>query len=116
MTTSEPPSTADDEASPRRRRMLTAATVTPALAHPTCVAAIDLLSREVVTTATQLGGTLDESPATMSFQLGELGAEMSRLLDRSTARMADRDLRPDGAMPVTIVIHGHPLPPTPSGN
>jgi DNA-binding transcriptional ArsR family regulator len=34
-------------------------------------------------------------------------------------RYADRDdkaKRPDGALPVRLYAHGHPLPPTPSGN
>ena len=41
---------------------------------------------------------------------------MSRILDRYANRTADRDQRPADAKPVTIAFHGHPLPPTPSGN
>jgi DNA-binding transcriptional ArsR family regulator len=209
MTTpSEPIPTAADEPAPaRQRRLLTGAKEMRALAHPTRVAAIELLSREGQLTATQLGDILDESPANMSFHLRTLakygfveeapggtgrerpwtrvgtgnsweidsddaattsaavglarsmaqrafdrhsewdltrssyakewreaafeaysttyltpaelhavGEEMTRILDRFAERTADRDLRPAGAMPVAVVVHGHPLPPTPSGN
>ena len=178
-----------------------------ALAHPTRVAAIELLSREGPMTATQLGEILDESPANISYhlrtlakygfveeapggtgrerpwsrvgignsweidnedaatataavglarhmaqraaerrdeweltrssyskawreasfacytttyltsdELREVGEELSRVLERYGGRTADRTLRPAGAMPVTVVVQGHPLPPTPSGN
>jgi DNA-binding transcriptional ArsR family regulator len=208
MTTpSAPRTTAPGEPPKRERRQLTDAKEMRALAHPTRVAALELLSRDGPMTATQLGDVLDESPANMSFhlrtlarhgfveeapggtgrerpwcrvglgnswevdsedaatasaalglarnmaqrafdrrneweltrssyarewrdasfecftttyltadELQELGAEMTRLLDRFADRTADRDLRPNGAMPVTVVIHGHPLPPTPAGN
>ena len=56
----------------RERRRLTDAKEMRALAHPTRVAAIELLSREGTMTATQLGELLDESPANMSFHLRTL--------------------------------------------
>jgi len=213
MTTPSEDATIDAEGSataeppPRERRQLTDAKEMRALAHPTRVAAIELLSREGPMTATQLGDILDESPANMSFHLRtlakygfvevapggtgrerpwmrvgqsnsweldsddaattsaavglarnmaqrafdrrnewqvsrssystawreaafecyattyltaaellEVGEEMSRILDRYGNRTADRAERPAGAKPVTIAFHGHPLPPTPSGN
>jgi DNA-binding transcriptional ArsR family regulator len=191
----------------RSRRQLTDAKEMRALAHPTRVSALELLSREGAMTATQLGEILDESPANMSFhlrtlakhgfveeapggtgrerpwtrvgqgsaweidsddaattsaaiglarhmaqrafdrrneweltrssfakpwrdaafecssttyltadELHEVGEEMTRILDRYADRTSDRERRPAGAMPVTVVVHGHPLPPTPSGN
>ena len=54
------------------RRQLTDAKEMRALAHPTRVAAIELLSREGPMTATQLGEILDESPANISFHLRTL--------------------------------------------
>lgn len=178
-----------------------------ALAHPTRMAAIELLGREGPLTATQLGELLDESPANMSFhlrtlakagfveeasggtgrerpwqrvrigeameivdeeaamaamtlgltrsiaqrafdrrneweltrstydsswrqaafehfaltyltadELDELGQEMLGLLQRFADRVADRDRRPAGSLPVAIQFHGHPIPPTPAGN
>jgi DNA-binding transcriptional ArsR family regulator len=48
--------------------------------------------------------------------------ELSAIMDELTAiydRYADRDdpqRRPAGALPVRLYAHGHPLPPTPSGN
>lgn len=207
MTTPAEPSPTATDTPKRGRRQLTDAKEMRALAHPTRVAALELLSRDGTLTATQLGDILDESPANMSFhlrtlarhgfveeapggtgrerpwcrvgagnawevdsedaatasaalglarnmaqrafdrrneweltrssygrewreasfecftttyltaeELQELGAEMTRLLDRFADRTADRDLRPHGAMPVTVVVHGHPLPPTPAGN
>jgi DNA-binding transcriptional ArsR family regulator len=56
----------------RERRRLTDAKEMRALAHPTRVAAIELLSREGSMTATQLGEQLGESPANMSFHLRTL--------------------------------------------
>jgi DNA-binding transcriptional ArsR family regulator len=56
----------------RGRRLLTDAKEMRALAHPTRVAALELLSREGSMTATQLGEILDESPANMSFHLRTL--------------------------------------------
>ena len=56
----------------RQRRRLTDAKEMRALAHPTRVAAIELLSREGPMTATQLGEMLDESPANISFHLRTL--------------------------------------------
>jgi DNA-binding transcriptional ArsR family regulator len=202
----QPPDAVADPPS-RQRRQLTDAKEMRALAHPTRVAAIELLSREGPLTATQLGEILDESPANISYhlrtlakygfveeapggigrerpwsrvgvgnsweidsedtatataavglarhmtqraaerrdeweltrssypkawreasfacftttyltadELREVGEELSRVLERYSDRTADRTLRPDGAMPVTIVVQGHPLPPTPAGN
>jgi DNA-binding transcriptional ArsR family regulator len=207
MTTPSHDATSAPDRSQRGRRRLTDAKEMRALAHPTRVAAIELLSREGAMTATQLGEILDESPANMSFHLRTLakygfveeaaggtgrerpwtrvgqansweidsddaattsaaiglarnmaqrafdrrneweltrgsfgeewrdasfesysttyltseelravGEELTRLLDRFADRTGDRDLRPPGAMPVTITFHGHPLPPTPAGN
>jgi predicted ArsR family transcriptional regulator len=48
--------------------------------------------------------------------------ELSAIMDEIVTifdRYADRDdkaKRPDGALPVRLYAHGHPLPPTPSGN
>lgn len=49
-------------------------------------------------------------------ELEALGEQIAALLDRYAGRTSDRDLRPEGSMPVSIVVTGHPLPPTPSGN
>ena len=48
----------------------------------------------------------------------ELAAIMNEILaiyDRYADRK-DTDQRPTGALPVRLYAHGHPLPPTPSGN
>lgn len=48
-------------------------------------------------------------------ELGEIAEEILAIVDR----YADRDEvtnRPAGAEPVRLYAHGHPLPPTPSGN
>ena len=49
-------------------------------------------------------------------ELDALGEQISALLERYAERTSDRTLRPEGAEPVSIVVSGHPLPPTPSGN
>jgi DNA-binding transcriptional ArsR family regulator len=41
--------------------------------------------------------------------------EISAIWDRYAGR-EDSELRPAGALPVRLYAHGHPLPPTPSGN
>ena len=49
-------------------------------------------------------------------------AELAAIMDEILAiyaRYADRadsDRRPAGTLPVHLYAHGHPLPPTPSGN
>jgi DNA-binding transcriptional ArsR family regulator len=49
-------------------------------------------------------------------ELDALGEQLNALLDRFAERTSDHASRPEGAMPVSIVVSGHPLPPTPSGN
>jgi hypothetical protein len=49
-------------------------------------------------------------------ELDTVGREFLAVLDRYVDRGLDRSKRPAGAYPVTIVAHGHPLPPSPSGN
>jgi DNA-binding transcriptional ArsR family regulator len=51
-----------------------------------------------------------------SEELEAVGEQMIALLEPYSERMVDRSQRPDGAMPVNVVITGHPLPPTASGN
>lgn len=48
-------------------------------------------------------------------ELARLGEEINALLERYADRTV-REQRPEGAQPVSIVVTGHPLPPTPSGN
>jgi DNA-binding transcriptional ArsR family regulator len=49
-------------------------------------------------------------------------AELAAIMDETLAiydryaDRADKDKRPAGALPVHLYTHGHPLPPTPSGN
>jgi DNA-binding transcriptional ArsR family regulator len=46
-------------------------------------------------------------------------SELATIMDETNAiylRFRDREERPDGALPVHLYAHGHPLPPTPSGN
>jgi DNA-binding transcriptional ArsR family regulator len=49
-------------------------------------------------------------------ELEAVGGELLALLDRYAERGPDRSKRPAGAYPVALVAHGHPLPPSPSGN
>jgi hypothetical protein len=49
-------------------------------------------------------------------ELDTVGREFLAILDRYVERGPDRSKRPAGAYPVTIVAHGHPLSPSPSGN
>jgi hypothetical protein len=49
-------------------------------------------------------------------ELDTVGREFLAILDRYAGRSADRSQRPEGAYPVAVVAHGHPLPPSPSGN
>jgi DNA-binding transcriptional ArsR family regulator len=49
-------------------------------------------------------------------ELRTVGEEIMAIIDRYSARVADRDLRPGDAYPVALVSTGHPLAPTPSGN
>ncbi len=49
-------------------------------------------------------------------ELETVGQELLAILDRYSDRVPDRAKRPEGAYPVAIVAHGHPLPPSPSGN
>lgn len=48
-------------------------------------------------------------------ELIELRQQISELLDRQIER-TDPSKRPEGALPVHLSAHGHPLPPTESGN
>jgi DNA-binding transcriptional ArsR family regulator len=46
-------------------------------------------------------------------------SELVTIMDETNeiyARYRDREERPAGALPVHLYAHGHPLPPTPSGN
>jgi DNA-binding transcriptional ArsR family regulator len=49
-------------------------------------------------------------------ELDAVGREFLAIVERYTERGSDRAKRPAGASPVAIVAHGHPLPPSPSGN
>jgi DNA-binding transcriptional ArsR family regulator len=49
-------------------------------------------------------------------ELESIGAEFIAIIDRYAKRVADRSKRPDDALPVAVIAHGHPLPPHPSGN
>jgi DNA-binding transcriptional ArsR family regulator len=49
-------------------------------------------------------------------ELEAVGHELLAIIDRYSDRIPDRAKRPEGAYPVAIVAHGHPLPPSPSGN
>jgi hypothetical protein len=49
-------------------------------------------------------------------ELESIGAEFIAIIDRYAERVADRSKRPDDALPVAVVAHGHPLPPHQSGN
>jgi DNA-binding transcriptional ArsR family regulator len=51
-----------------------------------------------------------------SDELHDISVEIVAILDRYTERVADRDKRPEGSSPVSIVATGHPIAPTPSGN
>jgi DNA-binding transcriptional ArsR family regulator len=46
-------------------------------------------------------------------------SELATIMEETNAiyaRYRDREERPSGALPVNLYAHGHPLPPTPSGN
>jgi DNA-binding transcriptional ArsR family regulator len=49
-------------------------------------------------------------------EMEEIMNEMIALRDRFKDREKDKTKRPEGALPVHVYAHGHPLPPTPSGN
>ena len=49
-------------------------------------------------------------------ELDTVGREFLAILDRYAGRGPDRSERPEGALPVAVVAHAHPLPPSPSGN
>jgi DNA-binding transcriptional ArsR family regulator len=49
-------------------------------------------------------------------ELEAVGHEFLAILDRYADRVPDRAKRPEDAYPVAIVGHGHPLPPSRSGN
>ena len=49
-------------------------------------------------------------------ELETVGREFLAILDRYAGRGPDRSQRPEGAYPVAVVAHGHPLPPSASGN
>ena len=49
-------------------------------------------------------------------ELESIGAEFIAVIDRYADRVSDRSKRPENALPVALVAHGHPLPPHPSGN
>jgi DNA-binding transcriptional ArsR family regulator len=49
-------------------------------------------------------------------ELESIGTEFIAIIDRYADRVTDRSKRPDDALPVALVAHGHPLPPHPSGN
>jgi hypothetical protein len=48
-------------------------------------------------------------------ELAEVMEEIVAIYDRFAER-DDKEKRPGGALPVSLYAHGHPLPPTPSGN
>jgi DNA-binding transcriptional ArsR family regulator len=48
-------------------------------------------------------------------ELATVMEEILAIYDRYAER-DDQEKRPDGALPVRLHAHGHPLPPTPSGN
>ena len=48
-------------------------------------------------------------------ELDAVSQEIVEIFRRFNER-DDRDKRPEGAQPVYLYAHGHPLPPTPSGN
>jgi predicted ArsR family transcriptional regulator len=48
-------------------------------------------------------------------ELSEITDEIVAIYDRYMDRQ-DKEKRPAGALPVHLYAHGHPLPPTPSGN
>jgi hypothetical protein len=48
-------------------------------------------------------------------ELNAMMEEIVTIFDRYAER-DDKAKRPDGARPVRLYAHGHPLPPTPSGN
>jgi DNA-binding transcriptional ArsR family regulator len=48
-------------------------------------------------------------------ELAAMVDEIAAIYDRYRDR-EDKDKRPGGALPVHLYSHGHPLPPTPSGN
>ena len=49
-------------------------------------------------------------------ELSQVGEELLAIVMRYRDRTLDVSLRPEGAAPVSIVMLGHPLPPSPSGN
>ena len=49
--------------------------------------------------------------AGLAAMMHDIRAIYTRYADRAT-----KEKRPRGALPVHIYAHGHPLPPTPSGN
>ncbi|MHB1568532.1 MAG: winged helix-turn-helix domain-containing protein [Solirubrobacteraceae bacterium] len=48
-------------------------------------------------------------------ELAAVSDEVSAIYARYTGR-SDKDKRPEGALPVYLFAHGHPIPPTPRGN
>jgi hypothetical protein len=48
-------------------------------------------------------------------ELGEIAEDIHAIYMRHRDR-ATAENRPPGALPVHLYAHGHPLPPTPSGN
>jgi DNA-binding transcriptional ArsR family regulator len=48
-------------------------------------------------------------------ELGAMADEITAIYDRYRDR-EDKHKRPAGALPIHLYAHGHPLPPTPSGN
>jgi len=49
-------------------------------------------------------------------ELSAVGEELLAIVMRYRDRTLDVSLRPEGSAPVSIVLLGHPLPPSPSGN
>ena len=49
-------------------------------------------------------------------EMSQFGEDIIAIRDRFREREHDRDKRPEGALPVHIYAHGHPLPLTPRGN
>ena len=74
--------------------------------------------------ATPMG--IDHTDVDLTTSLrGDLGLDSLDMVELVTimeetnaiyARYRDREERPTGALPVHLYAHGHPLPPTPSGN
>ena len=49
-------------------------------------------------------------------EMSTLGDEISDLFERYRDRVTDKQRRPADSEPVKLVVFGHPVPPTPSGN